>query len=320
MCQLHHCRLSFRHHTIRSLILVKPHPRPPANAAKIGLGTVQFGASYGHYVPTAQVTPDQVRRIAELARASHVHTVDTAAAYGNAEEVVGHHFPEPFRTVTKLPPIPSAISSDDAGAWVRACLDRSMHRLRREHIYGLLLHNPDDLLGEQGNAIALEMERLQDSGLVKRIGVSVYAPSDLERVTQVLKPGLVQCPYNYFDRRIEDSGWADRLKSDGCEIHTRSAFLQGVLLLEPRQRRSNLAPFSAFLSDFDQEVTFHAGNRVAAALSGPLAATWCDAVIIGAANANQFSSILRCAAITSSGFRSEPSAPSPDILIDPRLW
>ena len=36
---------------------------------------------------------------------------------------------------------------------------------------------------------------------------------------------------NIIDRRLELSGWLERLSDEGVEVHARSVFLQGLLLM-----------------------------------------------------------------------------------------
>lgn len=45
------------------------------------------------------------------------------------------------------------------------------------------------------------------------------------------KPDIIQVPFNYLDRRFVP--YMIDLKSKGCEIHSRSAFLQGLFFLDP---------------------------------------------------------------------------------------
>lgn len=288
--------------------------------AKLGLGTVQFGAPYGHHVRTHKVSQNEVFRIAEAALEHKLKIIDTASAYGDAELVVGKTFPGPFQIVTKLPPKPSSIGENEARNWVRRTLNASLRRLGRNHLYGVLVHNPDDLAGDIGKLIVRELRAQQEADRIGRIGVSVYAPEDLDRTSTVLKPSIVQCPYNYLDRRIEDSGWADRLKAQGCEIHTRSVFLQGVLLLPPQRRSPELQQFSSWLSAFDREAVKFGGDRVVAALGGAIMAPWCDAVICGVANTEQLMGLIQGVTTVTQGFQSIPTTSAPDKLIDPRLW
>ena len=41
---------------------------------------------------------------------------------------------------------------------------------------------------------------------------------------------LIQIPLNLFDRRFEKQGYLEKFKKKHIEIHTRSIFLQGLLL------------------------------------------------------------------------------------------
>ena len=53
---------------------------------KLGLGTVQFGLEYGIANQNSICDDAELRQILELARKSKIQVVDTASAYGNAEE------------------------------------------------------------------------------------------------------------------------------------------------------------------------------------------------------------------------------------------
>src|SRR5581483_2256099 len=106
-------------------------------------------------------------------------------------------------------------------------------RLDVKTLYGLLLHRPQQLLGAEGPTLYQALQGLKKGGQVQKIGVSVYAPSELELLNLRYRFDLVQAPFNLVDRRLHTTGWLQRLKEDGVEIHTRSAFLQGLLLMSP---------------------------------------------------------------------------------------
>ena len=42
---------------------------------------------------------------------------------------------------------------------------------------------------------------------------------------------MIQCPYNIFDRRLVNQGGIKYMKRHKIEIHVRSVFLQGLLLM-----------------------------------------------------------------------------------------
>lgn len=199
---------------------------------KLALGTVQFGLNYGIANQSGQLSLAQASETLALARLHGIADLDTAIAYGDAEARLGQIGVQSFRVVTKLPPLPAPLPAEfaDAGAWAKAQLAGSLKRLGLSSIYGLMLHRSADLLGPEGPALIQALEDMQSDGIVKKLGISIYAPSELDAAIALARWGLVQAPFNLIDRRLQTSGWLQRLKELGVEVHTRSAFLQGLLL------------------------------------------------------------------------------------------
>ena len=52
----------------------------------------------------------------------------------------------------------------------------------------------------------------------------------MEKLINNFKPDLIQCPYNVFDRRLENVRIRNLLKRKKIKVQVRSIFLQGVLL------------------------------------------------------------------------------------------
>jgi aryl-alcohol dehydrogenase-like predicted oxidoreductase len=111
-----------------------------------------------------------------------------------------------------------------------------MARLRVGQLHGVLLHRPSQLLQSNGDDLYKGLQSLKDQGLTRKIGVSVYEPGDLDQLLNSYDLDLVQAPLNLIDRRLVDSGWAKQLKDANIELHTRSAFLQGLLLMPAHER------------------------------------------------------------------------------------
>ncbi len=71
---------------------------------KIALGTVQFGLEYGVANTKGRVPEETAQEILGLARELGVDTLDTAAAYGTSEEVLGRTGVDAFKVISKVPP------------------------------------------------------------------------------------------------------------------------------------------------------------------------------------------------------------------------
>lgn len=217
--------------------------------SRMGLGTVQFGLDYG--ISNTAGRPGDTEISAIMARAAEVGFgyIDTAPGYGEAEQLVGKYSEgEPsLRIVTKTPVFDTPVLIAADGAAIVAHLHQSLRRLNRNHLYGLLIHHTDMLL-RPGHEFVLEaLETLKADKLVRKIGVSIYDRSELESVLEIFKPDLVQLPLNVLDQRFAQDGSLKELKSLGIEVHVRSLFLQGLLLLSPCSVPENFGPLRAEL-------------------------------------------------------------------------
>ena len=169
------------------------------------------------------------------ARSAGVNILDTAIAYGESEAILGRVGVSDWGIVSKLPPVPDHAS--DIFSWMEAQVAGSLSRLGVSRLYGLLLHDPRQMHGSRAADIAQALERIAAQGMVARVGVSIQHPSyDLPAVLKHMTPGLIQSPLNLLDDALITQGWAAQLRGLGCEIHARSAFLQGLLLMSTEAR------------------------------------------------------------------------------------
>jgi hypothetical protein len=208
---------------------------------KLALGTVQFGVPYGIANQSGQVSREEAKAILALARSAGIDTLDTAIAYGESEACLGAVGTAGFKVVTKLPAIPDSV--DDVSRWVEEQMQASLQRLGIPIVHGLLLHRSQQLTGVAGKPVVRALEQLKAEGIVHEIGVSIYSPTELEAVTQSCAVDLVQAPLNLIDRRLRTSGWLQRLHDAGVDIHARSAFLQGLLLMPRSAIPAKFAPW-----------------------------------------------------------------------------
>ena len=201
---------------------------------KIELGTVQFGIPYGIANSKGQVEKKEAKNILDYAKSSGINSIDTAIAYGTSEKCLGEIGLDGFQVITKLPEIPDNFGN--LKSWILKHIENSLSTLSVESLSGLLLHRPSQLLDTDKNELWSILLRLKDEGLVKKIGFSIYTPSELDDLWNLYKPDLIQAPYSIFDRRLETSGWLERLYNENVEIHIRSIFLQGLLLMNKNAR------------------------------------------------------------------------------------
>lgn len=195
------------------------------------LGTAQFGLPYGITNAAGQVPEQEVLALLAEAAAAGLTLLDTAQAYGEAEAVLGRAMPpgHPFRLISKLPAqSQSTFTSDDRRVWEQA-FERSCIRLGQPCMDALLLHSAADLRKPGGEHLHGWLLSLRQRGLARRLGVSIYGSADLVGVPTDLLD-LVQLPLSLYDQRLLVDGTIARLRAQGCAVHARSLYLQGLLL------------------------------------------------------------------------------------------
>ena len=199
---------------------------------RLALGTAQFGLSYGVANNSGQINLNQGKLLLDCALKNGINTLDTAVAYGNSEKRLGQIGVEKWHVVSKLPALPDGC--ENVKGWVVEQVHQSINRLGIDQLYGLLLHEPKQLLEPNGHLIYQSLIQLKADGLLNKIGISIYDPSELDLLCKEFDFDLIQAPFNILDRRILDSGWLTKLSKLGIEVHARSVFLQGLLLMSEK--------------------------------------------------------------------------------------
>ncbi|WP_228051829.1 aldo/keto reductase [Sphaerospermopsis aphanizomenoides] len=285
---------------------------------RIALGTAQFGLSYGVANRQGQVTVEEGSKIVSYAASVGVDTLDTAIAYGSSEECLGQIGVKDWRVISKLPEIPSGTTNIQN--WVQECVDGSLGRLKISQLYALLLHRPQQLLQPQGRELYDTLNLLKTEGLVNKIGISIYSPKELPALFGQFSFDLIQAPFNILDRSLEESGWLSHLHNMGVEVHVRSIFLQGLLLMESDTRPSYFQRWYPLWMEWQNWLLNSGLNPLQACLGFVLSHPSIDRVVVGVDSFKQLQEIL--AATTAELSVNPPDklcCNDPD-LINPALW
>lgn len=243
---------------------------------RIGLGTVQFGLPYGISNTTGRTPFPEVRSILRYAGEQNISLLDTASAYGDAEAVLGACLPEVqgFRLVTK---ISNALDAAEVERSVRSSLDS----LKQRSLYGVLFHDTGDLLSERGEVLWNALLQIKERGDAEKIGASVYSPDEAERLMERYSLDILQIPVNVFDQRFLKQGHMLEMKKRGIEIHARSCFLQGLLLMEPHMLSSFFEPVKSLLNEFRNQCGECGCSPLDAALAFVFSVEELDSILVG---------------------------------------
>lgn len=202
---------------------------------RLCLGTVQFGMDYG--IKGGRRPPeDAAAAIIGEAVDGGVDAIDTAAAYGEAESVVGR-FLESHTGARDGLFIVSKFGTDAFGGAARAdfggrlveAVRSSLAKLATDRLDACLCHVATAVRDE---AVIEAMTAVKSEGLARKVGFSVYETDEALAAIDSGAVDFLQVPYSVLDQRMALAGVFEKAAARGVEVHVRSAFVQGLALMD----------------------------------------------------------------------------------------
>ena len=194
------------------------------NFSRLLLGTVQFGLNYGIANTEGKPSFERVKAILATALDNGIISLDTAAAYGDSEEVLGRALAElgiaeKMQIVSKVPPVPE---NCDVLKFVTDSVTNSLKRLRLDELPLVLFHNEKDWRHIEA------LSSLVDRGMIRAAGVSLDSTACAGTADEAL---YLQLPCNVFDHRFDE-----KIKNHTAgRIFIRSVYLQGMAVM-PKEK------------------------------------------------------------------------------------
>ena len=284
---------------------------------KLVIGTAQLGFNYG--LLKKKINLKELKKIKNFLFKSNINIIDTAINYGDSEKIIGNSSLNKLKIITKIK-IP-ILKKKKLEKWFSVQIKSSLKKLKTNQIYALLVHDYKDLLGDRGKRYLELLIDLKKKNIVKKLGISIYDPKELDLIKRIFKPDIVQAPFNVFDQRLKNSGWLNKLKKSNVKIYARSCFLQG-LLLNYSYTNSIKKSFAAYKNYLDLWFNWCRINKISslkACLAFLKQQKKIDYLVVGFDNLNHLKEIVK-------NFN-QKSISIPDIfnnsnlnLIDPRKW
>jgi aryl-alcohol dehydrogenase-like predicted oxidoreductase len=273
---------------------------------KLGLGTVQFGQTYGVSNINGQVSVSEADLILRHAAGAGITLLDTAANYGAAEAVLAGLDTKPFRTVTKTISIKQGLD---------AVIARARQSAQSLQADTLLVHAAGDLTDD---TLWPALQELKARGVFRKIGISVYAADNPAALAARFKPDVMQLPFNLLDQRLLADSTLARLGDLGVEVHARSLFLQGLLFLETVPEK--LKPALPHLKQVRAKITAAGSTPLAAALAFVLARPEIAFGLVGVTSLGELEEILEAAERPQPDLDWAALALHDEVVLTPSLW
>jgi hypothetical protein len=281
------------------------------------LGSANFGNKYGLANNHHLLDSGKVSSILQTAADAGISLIDTAPSYGQSEIVIGSIGSQSFRMISKIPWID--VTNESVSERVRSIVTGSLKNLCTDNLHAILLHRPEQLFTNEGGEIFAELCSMKEQGLTKYIGCSVYDVPELEKLIEKYKFDIIQLPLNVIDQRFLISGWIDRLAASEIQVHARSIFLQGLLLLSGDAQPNWLHEKDTALKEWRQFLFQSGYSPVEKCLEFVLGVKNISGILVGVDSAEHLNQIID---LTSNYRPLKSFDPSElnDLLIDPRRW
>ena len=201
---------------------------------QIILGTAQLTGNYGYLNKKSknEINEGYLNNLFKICIKNNIKILDTSINYRKVHEKIGNSQLRKLKIISKI----SIDKFFDSKKFNKQIKD-IFNKLNCTTIDTLLIHNPESLNKRNIGPIIKHLENLKVSKKVKKIGISIYEKKDLKFVKGVWVPDVVQLPLNIFNRNLLNDGTINFLKNNNIEIHIRSIFLQGLLLMSKTPKK-----------------------------------------------------------------------------------
>jgi aryl-alcohol dehydrogenase-like predicted oxidoreductase len=284
---------------------------------KIILGSANFDQTYG--IKRNFIKKDEIKKMLNYANKNKIKIIDTSPLYNKSEKIIGLLNNNRFRIISKIPQAPKKIEKKNIYKWLKKTVMISLKNLKIKSFEYLLFHNSNSLLDKNADEIYKSIIKIKNEGFTKKIGISIYDVNILKKILKKFRLDLIQVPFNILDQRLLKKNLLKTLKKKGIEIHVRSIFLQGILLLKHTQLPYKLKKFSKIWMIWERWLKKNKLDPLQACFSFAYNQQQINGIIIGCNNKRQLQEVV--------GLKKEKNIFLPPRikiknkkLIDPRTW
>ena len=227
--------------------------RTGLSVSEVSLGTVELGMEYGLREDDETTVPAETvaRNLLNRAIDSGVNFIDTAAQYGNSEEIIGRALKDrrsEYVLATKcMHRLDEGLDYPGSRRSISESIDQSLSRLQTDHIDLLQIHGRDSIELEQrmirDGEVMDELEKARKAGKVRYLGYSSYSEEAALAAIEDGRWDTLQIACNILDRRYLKCVIPEARRR-GVGVIVRSALLKGALTEKIRFMPEKLKPLS----------------------------------------------------------------------------
>ena len=278
------------------------------------LGTANFGENYGIANKSA-LSDEEVKEILNWSTGK-ISELDTSLDYKGSHQIISKYSSN-FKISSKIN-LNQITSPKD----IPKSVDRIIDELCTNSVERILLrpHSTD----RQFTIDSLsELEKLRSLGFVAETGLSIYETDELDFFIDSIKSPIVfQVPLNLLNRAFQEKLNSNKKRHENFKFYVRSIFLQGLLLLNPREIPKHLEEAIGPISALNQELSRIGSSIIEATFAYIRQQEWVNGVIIGVNSlqnlVSNYEYFKKSNRVDLTFLQNIPVVPSR--ILDPRKW
>ena len=287
---------------------------------KIILGTAQFSGNYGITKKDDYLSQNESHKILKTLLAKKLRHLDTSIDYKNSFKKIKSFNFNNWQITTKMDPKNLDFSSEHN---LYLSVENQIKLIKKQSsiktIKNLLLRNSNIILTPKGKILFKVLKKIKKNKLIIKFGYSIYSFKNLEKIIINFRPDLIQCPYNIFDRRIENIKIKNILKKKKIKVQVRSIFLQGILLKKINQLPKFFLKWKKLFLNFENLTKINKLSPLSLCFNFVNNNKDIDEIVIGVQNNKELKEIFDIKLKRKISIRKELFKPSLK-LIDPTKW
>lgn len=285
---------------------------------KIILGSAQLIKSYG--ISNSKITTEQnFFKLLDNCVKQGIKIIDTSDSYGNAHEIIGKYKKYKFKIITKYY-FKNKMNKKYYEKTIKKNLVKTKATIGYHKLHAVLIHNIHQLDKNSLRLISNLLTQIKKKGLINKVGISIYNKEDLKKITNFKLIDILQVPINVLDRTFAKKNFLNIIKLNNIELHGRSIFLQGLLLMNPIQiKKSIKLPNYNIFKKWHNHTKKSLENKILTCLNFVLKIRQLDYCVVGFNSSKQLDTLMKL--ISKDKLYFEPNLKTQNKkIINPQNW
>lgn len=285
---------------------------------KLVIGTANFLKKYTY--KDRIVSEKEIIKILNLAYSKKISHLDTAFNYDKFYKLSKKINFKKFKISTKINLSTNQVQKKDFPKKTFSLIKQKTKLFKISNFENLFIHNFDELNLSDLLLIKKTFIYLKKTKIIQKIGISIYDKKSINKIKYFDCVDIIQLPINLIDRKFIKKRTINFFKKKKIKIQARSIFLQGLLLDNVSNLKSNKFKRNLTLIKFDEWVKKNKTTSLKACVAFIKNLNYLDSFVIGVENCSQVREIIHLLKSKKKYNYPKNIYTSDKKITDPRTW